>query len=476
MKWIGLVCLLGVSCGAPPKRTGLMEGGVPPAWTGAGSVPGPVIDHWWTTFGDTNLNAVVEFALQRNHDLKAAAARLEAASAQARIAGADLAPSLNVALESRRQQQNFVGLPIPGAGDRVLTSRSTVHALTFNTAWELDVWGRIRAGRRAALADWQTAQEEVRAAHLSLAAQAAKLWLAATETRGQLELARATAESYATTARQVRERYDLGLRSPLDLRLALSSEASANALVAQRKAELQTVIRQLEILAGQYPAAGFEAGASLPQVPAAVPAGLPSDLLERRPDILAAERRIAAADALVWEARAALFPRISLTASGGRSSSDLSDLTSSQFNIWALAGNFAQPLLEGGRLRARVRLAKARVREAIEIYHSTVLGAFSEVETRLAAEELLERREGELRDAAGQATAALQLAEERYRAGLEDFVTILEAQRRALETESQLLAVRRLRLENRIELHLALGGGFETFAGPRAANVSRSYE
>ncbi len=460
-KWLPwVVCLLGTSCVHPPRKAAVAPVLAPDHWAATSQANEPVRAEWWESFGDSNLAATVEIALRRNHDLQTAAARLDAAAAEAEIAGADLTPHADLNFQSQRRQQNFVGFPIPGAGNRVLTTRSTVHNLAFNFTWEADLWGRVRAGKKAALADWQASAEDLRGARLSLAAQAAKSWLAVAESTRQLELARATAESYSTTAQQVRDRYEQGLRSPLDLRLALTSEANARALVAQRENERQTAVRRLETLLGEYPAGTFAGADVLPEVPAEIPAGLPSELLDRRPDLVAAERRLAGAEARVWEAKAALFPRISLTASGGRSSDELADLLSHQFTIWSLAGNLAQPLFEGGRLWAGVKLAKARAREALENYAGTILQAFQEVETRLAAEDLLRRRETELNTAVEQARAAQALAEDRYRSGLEDFVTLLEAQRRALDTEAQLLAVRRQRLENRVDLHLALGGGF----------------
>ena len=185
-----------------------------------------------------------------------------------------------------------------------------------------------------------------------------------------------------------------------------------------------------------------------------------------------AERRLAATTARVKEAKAALFPRIALTTSGGGTSAELEDLLSSQFNVWAIAGNFAQPIFQGGRLRANVRLNEARAREALENYAATALQAFAEVENALANEGLLRARALNLAEAEQESTAALKLAEERYRSGLEDFVTLMEAQRRAFESQSQLLAVRRELLSNRIDLHLALGGGFQLM-DPAAVAVSQ---
>ena len=455
-----LSLLLG--CASPPPRQDIRGDlpQLPETWVADPEYDGPVSDDWWRELGSPPLEDLVREALTYNHDLRATAARLEAALAQARIAGADQLPQADFGFNAQRQQQKFVGLPIPGAGNQVLTSRSTVYGASLNLSWELDLWGRIRNATAAALADVQASEQQLRAAQLSLVAQTIKAWLAAVEAHHQLALAQATAENHRTTAAQVRERYERGIRPPLDLRLALTSESSAAAVVALRNSRLQSAIRQLEILAGRYPAAALATTNDLPELTGEVPAGLPSELLDRRPDLLAAERRLAATVARTREAKAALFPRIALTASGGRTSAELEDLLSSQFNVWSIAANLAQPVFQGGRLRANVRLNEARARESLESYAATALQAFGEVETSLANEELLRARAAQLAEAATQSTAALALAEERYRSGLEDFVTVMEAQRRAFENESQLLAVRRELLANRIDLHLALGGGF----------------
>jgi NodT family efflux transporter outer membrane factor (OMF) lipoprotein len=408
-----------------------------------------------------SLDALVEEALRQNYDLKQALARIDAARAQARIAGADLYPQADFNFSSTRREQVFVGFPIPGRGDEPLKSLSTTHVGSFNLSWELDVWGRVRAGQSATLADVQSSEEEYRAALLSVAAQATKGWLAVVAAERQLELARATYDVLSITASQIRERYRRGLRSALDLRLALNNEAVAKALISFREQELQTSVRQLETLLGRYPAGALTGDPSLPPVPRDIPAGLPSELLERRADLVAAERRLAANLARVREAKRALLPRISLTASGGRTSDELADLLSNSFNMWSVAGNFAQPLFQGGRLRANVKLNEARAREALEAYRSVVLRAFGEVETTLESERQLQQREIDLAEAARQSSEALRLAEERYFAGLIEFVTLTESQRNAYNAESELIAVREQRLRNRVDLHLALGGGFE---------------
>jgi len=193
-----------------------------------------------------------------------------------------------------------------------------------------------------------------------------------------------------------------------------------------------------------------------------VPAGLPAELLARRPDLVAAERRLAAAGLSVDEARAARLPRISLTGSAGRSSQELEDLLDEDFTVWSLAANLLQPIFQGGRLAAAVDLAEARRREALAGWVSAALAAFGEVEQALAADAFLLARLAALEEAAEQALAARELSEERYLAGLAPYLSVLESQRQALAAESELLAARRGRLDARVDLHLALGGGFST--------------
>jgi NodT family efflux transporter outer membrane factor (OMF) lipoprotein len=197
-----------------------------------------------------------------------------------------------------------------------------------------------------------------------------------------------------------------------------------------------------------------------------VPAGVPSELVARRPDLAAAEARLAAAGFEVAAARAALYPQVRLTGSAGRSSEELEDLLDNDFTVWSIAGNLLQPIFQGGRLRAGVDLARATFEEATALYAGQVLRAFREVETSLGADAFLAGQVAALEEAAGEAREAQELAEERYRSGLQDFLSVLEAQRRLYDAESRLLEVRRARIDARIDLILALGGGFSTAAPP----------
>ncbi len=430
-----------------------------PADWEAGASAGEPGGDWWKPFGSAELDAAIVEALENNRDLRAAAARVEAAAAEARIAGAGLTPSLGVSTDGRRDKRNFVGLPIPGGGG-VLTTHSSAYNLTFVSNWEVDLWGRIRAGKRAADQEFEASLADLRGARESLAARTAKAWLAEKEAARQVGLTEKTIEVYRATEAQVRRRYEEGLRSSLDLRLASASVSAAEAMLEERRRAWEISTRGLEILRGRYPKGEAGAASDLPELKTMVPGGLPADLLSRRPDLAAAKLRLLAADSRIAGAKAALLPRISLTAQGGTATAELGDILSSDFTVWTLAGNLAQPILDGGRLRAGVKLADARARQAAAAYESAALSAFGEVETALAAGAILARQEERLRTTLDHTRSAHELAGRRYAEGLESFAIVLETQRRLLDAESQALAVRRARLENRVNLHLALGGGF----------------
>ena len=239
----------------------------------------------------------------------------------------------------------------------------------------------------------------------------------------------------------------------------MSDVASAKAVVEDRHALKAQVVRQLETLLGKYPEGKLQSPRKLPTAPKPPPPGLPSDLLLRRPDLVAAERTVAASDKRLKEAKLALLPRISLTGSAGTLSEDFQYLLDSNFSVWSLAFNVVQPLFDA-RLWSGIKLRKAQIEEALMQYQQTAINAFREVETALAVDSYLARREAALAEAAKHSDAAYEEALRDYRDGTRDSLTLLTAQRRQFTANGSYISIRRLRLDNRIDLHLALGGGF----------------
>ncbi len=469
LRWLGAVkfsIFLGLAgCGVmlPSSRMEDADLAVPTAWSATPEARAGIDQRWLRKLGGVELSGLVEEALHANPDLKAAAARVERAAAEAQIAGAARQASLGLGGTGVRSQQRFVGLPLPEISGAP-ASLSNNFGVALNAAWEVDVWGRARAGQVAALAGGEASAREYEAARASLAAQVAKAWLALAEGNAQILLASAGLEARHQLADAVRERFERAIvddgGSAAQVRLTQSEVASGEAALALRRQEKERALRQLELLLGRYPAGKLAAGAELPVLPPVPPVGLPSELLLRRPDVLAAERRFAADGARTKEARLARFPSLRLTGSSGTTTSSLRDVLSSDFGVWSLGGSLTQPLFEGGKITGRIRLAAADESEGAAVLQRTVLVAFAEVEQALAAEIHLREREDAARRANSLAQDAAQSATQEFAGGTGDVFTLIETREQEISTASQLVTLRRLRLDNRVDLHLALGGDF----------------
>lgn len=467
--------MLFVSCAATPPGSRLEEAGleVPADWSTLPGADRPVDPNWLRRFDDRRLDALIEEAERNSPDLKIAASRVAQAAEQARIVASAARPTAFAGFGARRTRQNFIGFPDFGSGgaggaspaeETVLQNLSNTFGPSLDITWEVDVWGRVRQGTSAAMAEAQASEMDFAAARTSLAAQIAKAWFALAETEEQHRLAGETLRATEETERALRDRFRAGQAEGqivgAQYRLAKSDTASARAALQQAAGARDAARRQVETLVGR-PARGTLSGlAALPAPPARPPAGLPSELLLRRPDVRAAERRFAASGKSKEEARRALFPQFKLTASTGASTDDLGSILDSNFGVWTLAGNAVQPILTGGRLRAEIRVRQEQDREAVAQLQKAVLQAFGEVETTLAADAFLARREAALKEAVALANEADTEARAAYRDGVGDILTVFAAQNRRLATEAQAITVRRLRLDNRINLHLALGGDY----------------
>jgi multidrug efflux system outer membrane protein len=441
---------------SPPDHWSSASGRLPDTMTGAA----------FDELRCEELDGLIDAAFRQSPDLASMGARLQLAVANARIAGAEVLPSVGAGFAGSETKQNFIGLPIPGSGSDVLTTRFKSYGLNLNASWEVDLWGRLRAGKKAASHELRAAEQDYIYYRMSLAAQVSKAWAQVVAAQTQWELATETAENFSTTSELVKRRYLNGVKPSLEVRLALNSAENARALVQQRREQLEIATRLLQMLTGEFPDGQFHSVTKLPFPTGQVPAGLPSELLLRRPDLQAAEWRLKAADSRLYAARKALYPRLSLTGTAGTSTASMDDLLSSDFTVWSVASNVAQPLFQGGRLLAGIDLSKARIQEALAEYHSSLLRAFGEVETGLQSDHWLRKRHTSLQLAVDQSKAALRLAEDRYQQGVADIFAVLESQRRYLNDRTQIIEVRRLLFVNRVDLLLALGGGFEAADSP----------
>lgn len=410
---------------------------------------------WLETFGDAALEVYVARVMERNLDLQQTALRVESARMQAIISGAGQYPTVALGASAVRSRQPFA------MGDGYTGVHTTNYSFDLGLSWELDVWGKVRDGASAALADYEAQVEIWQGTRLSLAAQATRSWFNVITAGLQRDLAAESVRSFEQSADLIRRRFDSGLAGALDLRLALANVANAKASLQSRQQEYESAVRALKVLAGDYPHADLTHTPDLPLLREPVPAGLPSGLLVRRPDLRASERAFAAAVLRTSVAEKQLLPTFALTASGGRSSEELGDLLRADTWLWTLLGNLSQPLVSGGRMRALARQAETEIGRTAAAYASSVLTALSEVEQALSSEGLLEAREVALADAVEQSVAAEDLAWDDYANGIGDIITVLESQRRALDTRAAHINARNLRLQNRVNLYLALGGPFD---------------
>ena len=421
----------------------------PSEWQAAAD-SGTVQAGWIESFGDPALTALVVEAQANNRDLAAAAANVDRAWALARQAGAALRPMV----------LGTGGAARSGVADSSLPTTSNL-SLGALVSWEVDVWGRLRSGRRGAVAGAQAAEADLRSAQQSLAAATAKAYFTAIEANIQAGIARDTVVLLQETQRIVNVKYENGDASAQDVSLARSDLATARERLTTVEGSYRDAVRALEALLGRYPGAELEVREALPSVPPPPPAGLPSDLLERRPDLVAAERRVAAAFNATNQARAARLPTFSLTGNVGGASSSLSDLLDPGNVAWSAGANLLAPIYDGGTRRAAVEVATAEQEQALASYGQAAINAFSEVETNLDQGVVVQQRIVDLKEAAAEAENALRIARLRYDEGEEDLLSVLTIQQRDISAKSSLSTVNRLLLEQRVNLNLALGGSWE---------------
>lgn len=419
-------------------------------------------ERWWDDFADEELNRFVDTALVSNPGVAQALARSRVAEARIRLNHADQLPMVGIGLGSTRQRQNLGNIAGPLAeagGDMYVISNN--HNAALDVSWELDLWGRLSALTAAARADFLASAEQLRGLRQSVAAQVVQLYFDNVHARAQVELSERTVETLAEMSRQIGNRVDIGIASPADAMLSEANLGSAQAGLEQRREALERNLRQLETVLGRYPAGSLQTRDVLPGVPPSPTAGIPAQLLERRPDVRAAELALLSAGYQLGAAQRSFLPSLSLSGSAGYAGSQFSELFSSSNLVWSIAGQILQPVFQGGRLVAQVDIAEGQQSEALHAYAETALNALSEVESLLAVETLLQRREQTLDASASAAEEAVRVSYNRYQQGIDPFLNVLESQQRALDGRSAYITARLARIENRIALHLALGGGFE---------------
>ena len=410
---------------------------------------------WWRSFGSTRLDALIDEALEGNPDLRVQGERVIQAELALRVANASLFPSLELSGNSSWNRRD----PHSSGGNTVTEKRTS---LNLAAGYEVDLWGRVSASIASGKASLAASQYDYEGARLSLASSVATAWFQYLASVERLEIARENLAIAERVYKVVDARYRNGAVSALDLSRQTTTVLTQRAQIDPLEVQVRQTRMALDILCGRAPSPSSAessdtlAGLAIP----AIDAGLPSELLLRRPDIASAEARLVAASANVGAARAELFPSITLSAGGGLATDALFSLTHPA-SVINLSARVLQTIFDGGRLRAQVETARSRERELLENYRKTILSALQEVELSLSNAARDTRQEEAQAQILVEAERGLRLAELRYSTGADDLLSVLDAQRTRFTVQDQLAQLRLARLTGAVNLYKALGGGWQ---------------
>ncbi len=443
-RLIALVLALALAACAGSRRTEAPAAPVPAdGFARATDTAETVSVNWIAEVEDDLVTGLVREALASNFELEQQRLLLEDARQAVVVAGADRWPSLSASLGASRR-------------DTV----DEAYDLDANLQWEIDVWGKLSAGARAARLAYEADLALYEAARRDLVSSTVSLTYDAIAARQLLNLFEQRLSSLQSTFDIVNGNYQRGLTGALDVYLAQNSLEQQREVVAQQRQAVLETTANLQLLLGRYPDGDMALPETTPLVQTQIPVGLPSELLVRRQDIVAAWLNLLAADARVAVAQRNRFPRLALTAAGGRTSTSLGDILDSDTDSWSVAASLTQPVFQAGRLRAAQVQAEARAAAQEQQYLAQVYRAFADVENAISRSASFNERYAALLKAESNARTAEQLSLEQYQRGLVPFTTVLEAQRRAFDTGTSLVRLRTQLVQNRVTLYTALGGEF----------------
>lgn len=417
----------------------------------------PDLARWWNTFGDARLTELVERAARGNLDLVAAEARLRAARARRGIAVGGLFPSVGAFADAAHA-------PEFDSSDGVFSDNTNLFSAGFDASWELDIFGRVRRGVEATDAGIASALADRRDVWVSLAGEVASTYTALRAFQQQLRAVQGNLDTQRDTQALTQRLYDAGLVGALDVANATAQVEATSSRVPTLVSSIREAIYTLSILVGEEPSAllpELTPVGPVPLPPPQVRVGLPSELLQRRPDIRRAEAELHAATARVGIAVADQFPRVTLSAALGVQNSDFSQFVSLATRYWSAGAGMVWPIFEGGRIQSNIELQKAAAEEALALYRRQVLVAFRDVEVALVTFSQEQTRRSALARTVDANRDALGLANELYRAGRTDFLNVLAVQRALLDSEEALAASDQRVADGLIALYKALGGGWE---------------
>jgi len=419
--------------------------------------PAEVDIAWWQALDVKQLNALIQRAAAHNHDLRIARANVLAARSLLIQGGLDLAPIITADGAVTRRKVSA------GSGS-TFDKRTTTYDAGFDMNWELDFFGRVRRSVQALAADYQSLLADQRSTFVTVAAEVARSYIDLRGAQYRLDVARRNAENQRRTYQLTQALRDGGRGTELDVVQARAQLDSTRASIPPLRAQVERAVHRLSVLVGQPPRA-LESDLAdprpLPELPETVRVGDPAALLRRRPDVAAAERRLAAETARVGVAVADLFPRVTLLGSAGFLTTEADEFGERPSQVWDLAPTVSWPAFDLGRVLTRIDVAEAETQAALAAYEQTALTALEETENAMVEYIQARAREERLQAASQSSARAAELARVRYRSGMENFLTVLDAERRLLEAQDALAVARTESATALIALYKALGGGWQ---------------
>ncbi len=453
---IAILTLTGCAVGPNYRRPGV---NTPATFRGApavGSTNSFADLPWWGVFKDPVLQDLIRVALTNNYDLRITLTRTDQARALQAQARSQFLPQVGYAGEANRGRNEYLSLPTPNGGQ---TMNSYFGA--FQALWEVDLWGRVRRMNEAARANFMASQDGRRAVTISVVSAVAAAYFELLELDDQLAIAQRTRVSYERTLKLFTDQHAAGLASKLEVSRAELALRSVTATIPEIERQIALKENEINTLLGRNPGPVERTSTLLAQeMPVEIPVGLPSSLLERRPDVREAEEQVRAANAEIGVAVGDFFPRIGLTTFYGGTSTELHNLVSSEANIWSAAANLAGPVFTGGRLTGRYRQTKAAWEEAKLHYQLTALSAFREVSDALISHRRYGDERVEQSQAVGAGRRAVELATSRYQEGKASYYEVLEAQQQLYPAENSLSRIDAARRLTIVQLYKSLGGGW----------------
>jgi len=421
---------------------------------------------WWNSFHDEELTRLIHRAVANNLDLRLAAVRVDEARAARGVAKSAFYPSVGVTTSAERLRERVAAFNLGVNAPTFHPVELNNFQVGFDSAWEIDVFGRIRNEVKAASANVRSVEEDRRDVLVVLLGEVARSYADLRGFQLRLDIAEKNIRTQEDTVHLTQTRAAAGLATQLDVSRAVAELETTNAVVPSLRSAIAASIHRISVLLGQEPAAlenELETSTPVPVVPPEVPVGLPSDLLKRRPDVRRADDEIAGAAAKLKAAMADYFPRFTLLGSAGRQATQLHDLSLSLGNFFAVGPAISLPIFTGGRIRSNVAVQNARWRQTQILYQSTVLNSLEETENALVNYSQEQERRDRLQAAVSQNQKALELSQELYTSGLGDFLAVLDAERQLYGNEDLLAQSQTAVTTNLIALYKALGGGWESF-------------